>query len=183
MRPICEICHAYMLIHEQTPKFRKCRSCGFCKEIHMPISKEELLKGRDKTYASDYTEEVSDNLDKLLIPLNKIRDAYGQAMVCTSGWRPESLNAGVPGAAKKSKHIIGLAADFSDPDGKLMNWVLENLDMMKKLNIYMEDFRWTNSWVHFQLGPPVSGHRIFIPSSAPPLAPNRWISSYDAKYD
>ena len=183
MRPICPTCMSYMVLHEQNNKFRKCRSCGFCKEIHMPISKDELLKGRDKTYASDYTEEVSDNLDKLLISLNKIRDAYGDVMICNSGWRPPAINAATPGAAAHSKHEIGLAADFSDPTGKLMNWILNNLDMMQQLGLYMEDFRWTPSWCHIQLGAPKSGKRIFIPNSNPALAPDRWDGEYNAKYD
>jgi len=65
----------------------------------MPISKDELLKGRDKQYPNDYTQEISDNLDKLLIPLNKIRDAYGKPMTIDSGWRPPSINGSTPGAA------------------------------------------------------------------------------------
>jgi hypothetical protein len=149
----------------------------------MPISKDELLKGRDKTYASDYTREVSDNLDKLLIPLNKIRDAYGEPMICNSGWRPASLNATVPGAASHSHHVLGLAADFSDIDGKLMTWVLKNLDMMQQLGIYMEDFSWTPTWCHLQLGAPASRKRIFVPNSNPPLAPDRWNGQYDAKFN
>lgn len=168
-----------MTIHEQTPKFRKCRTCGFCQEIMMPISKDELLKGRDKKYPDEYTKDVSNNLDKLLIPLNKIRDAYGKPMLVTSGWRPNELNMHVAGAAAHSKHTLGLAADIQDSDGELLKWVLNNLGLMKQLNIYLEDFRWTPSWIHFQLGPPMSGHRVFIPSSAKALAPDRWNGNYD----
>lgn len=183
MSPICPICRAWMLIHEQTPKFRKCRSCGFCKEIHMPISKDELLKGRDTAYPAEYTQEVSDNLDKLLIPLNKIRDAYGQPMVVTSGWRPSAINGVTPGAASHSSHMIGKACDIQDLDGSLLAWVMDNLSMMKQLGIYIEDPRWCPTWIHFQLGAPKSGHRIFIPSAAAPLAPTRWSGVYDPKFD
>lgn len=142
------------------------------------ITKEELLKGRDQQFPNDYTEEVSDNLDLLLVALNKIRDAYGIPMVINSGWRPPSINAKTSSAAQHSKHLIGLAADVADADGKLWIWTLENLELMKELNIYMEDKRWTPSWTHFQLGPPASGKRIFIPSSSPPLAPDVWDGNY-----
>lgn len=149
----------------------------------MAISKEELLKGRDKQYASDYTQEISDNIDKLLIPLNKIRSAYGKPMMITSGWRPPSINASTPGAATHSKHMMGLAADIEDKEGSLWAWVLENLQLMKDLNIYMEDKRWTPGWVHFGLGGPSSGKRIFIPSSSRPAAPDSWDGIYSSEFD
>jgi hypothetical protein len=148
------------------------------------ITKEELLKGRDIQFQSEYTDVISANLDALLIPLNKIRDAYGSPMIVNSGWRPASINASTPGAAKNSAHCIGLAADISDPNGLLWKWVLENLQLMKDLNIYLEDKRWTSSWVHFGLVRPASGHRIFIPSANRPLAPGAWDGIYDHdKYD
>lgn len=147
------------------------------------ISKDELLKGRDKQYPDDYSQEISDNLDALLIPLNKIREAYGKPMTVTSGWRPPAINASTPGAAAKSKHMIGLACDIADADGAIMRWVLANLDLMKDLGIYMEDWKWTPTWTHFQLGPPNSKKRIFVPSSAPAAAPTRWDGTYDSKYD
>lgn len=147
------------------------------------ISKEELLKGRDVTYASEYTQDISDNLDKLLIPLNKIRDAYGIAMTVTSGWRPAAINGATPGAAPHSKHMLGLAADIADSDCALMNWVLQNLSLMQELDIYMEDFRYTPGWVHFGLGAPLSKKRIFIPSANRAPAPDRWDGNYDSSFD
>ncbi len=147
------------------------------------ISKQELLKGRDLQFPHDYTDVVSANLDALLIPLNKIREAYGQPMLVDSGWRPPSINAATPGAATHSKHMSGLACDIADPNGQVLAWVLQNLDLMKQLNIYMEDFRWTPTWVHFQLGGPASGKRIFVPSANRPLSPARWDGHYDTSLD
>ena len=149
----------------------------------MPISKEELLKGRDTEYASDYTQEISDNLDKLLIPLNQIREAYGKPLTVNSGWRPPSINGTTPGAAAHSKHMIGLACDISDPDGEFWKWVLENLQLMKDLDIFMEDKRWTKGWVHFGLGGPSSGHRIFVPSANRATDPDAWDGEYDHSFD
>jgi uncharacterized protein YcbK (DUF882 family) len=147
------------------------------------ITKSELLKGRDALYPADYTQTISNNLEELLIALNAIRTAYGKPMIVDSGWRPSAINDATSNAAHHSKHLIGLAADIADPDGSLWLWVLANLDLMQKLGIYMEDKRWTPSWVHFQLGPPLSGHRIFIPSAAPALAPTAWNGVYDVAFN
>ena len=151
------------------------------------ITKAELLMGRDKAYPKDYTQEISDNLDKLLIPMNVVRKAYGKPMSPSSGWRPPSINNSTPGAAKASTHMRGLAVDIKDPDGKLREWVLANLDLMQKLGLYFEDFRWTKGWVHFQCVPPGSGKRIFIPyadtKKNPMNNPTAWSGKYDAKYD
>ena len=147
------------------------------------IAKSELMMGRDVTYSSEYTQEISDNLDRLLVPMNQIREAWGKLMEVNSGWRPPEVNASTPGAAAHSKHMEGLACDIADPDGSLMTWILNNLDMMQGLGIFFEDFRWTPDWCHFQLGPPRSGKRIFVPSAARPQAPDKWGGAYDSKYD
>lgn len=147
------------------------------------ISKSELLKGRDTQYPNDYTQEISDNLDNLLVPMNQIRTSWGKPMAVNSGWRPPSINAATPGAATHSKHMSGLAVDILDSDGSLWAWVLQNLDLMKQLNIYFEDKRWTPNWVHFQLGGPASGKRIFVPNASRATAPDAWDGNYDHQYD
>ena len=147
------------------------------------ITKDEILMGRDKTYPNDYTQEISNNLDKLLIPINKIRAAYGKPMSIASGWRPPSINEATSNAAKKSNHMIGLAVDIKDADGAVRKWVLNNLQLMKDLGIYMEDFRWTPTWTHFQCVPPASGKRIYVPSTAPAKDPNAWSGTYDPKFN
>lgn len=152
------------------------------------ISKDELLKGRDKQYPDDYSDEISANLDELLIQLNQIRSAYGKPMIVSSGWRPPSINGSTPGAAAHSKHMDGLAADIQDLDGSLWSWVLKNLQLMQDLGIYMEHKWWTSSddnggWVHFGLGAPKSGKRIFIPSTDRPHSKKWWNGEYDHAFD
>jgi hypothetical protein len=147
------------------------------------ITKDELLAGRDKQYPKEYTAEVSGNLDRLLVVLNKVRQAYGKPMYVNSGWRPAAVNDATSNAAKKSTHIRGLACDFRDPDGKLWQWCIANLALLQKLGVYLEDKRWTPSWVHCQIVPPASGKRIYVPSTAPATAPDVWDGTYDHKYD
>lgn len=93
------------------------------------------------------------------------------------------MNSMVKGASPKSNHIIGCAVDISDGSGDLMRWCLANLDVVADAGLYMEDFRWTPTWCHFQSSKPKSGKRIFVPSDALPLAPNRWDGKYDKKWD
>lgn len=139
--------------------------------------------GRDITYPKDYTKEVQQNLAVLLEKINVVRAKYGKPMTVSSGFRPASLNANVPGAAKKSKHIVGLAVDIVDKDGKLWEWVLQNLQLMQDLGLYLEDKRHTKSWVHFQIGPPLSGKRIYKPTTAPYVDASLFNGKYDPKYD
>lgn len=118
--------------------------------------------GRDITYKAEYTQEISDNIDKLLIALNKFRNKYGKPMIVTSGWRPAEVNKGA-GGAKKSNHMLGLAADFKDSDGSLAKWCMTNLPILKECGLYMEHPDYTAGWIHLQCVPPKSGNRVFIP--------------------
>lgn len=147
------------------------------------ITMQELTMGRDQTYPQDYTRAVKQNLSVLLEKINVIRNKYDQPMTVNSGWRPPSINAATPGAAKASKHMIGLAVDIKDTDNKLWNWCIANLETLQELGLYLEDRRYTTSWVHFQIGAPASGKRIFKPATTPPPAPHLWTGIYDAKFD
>lgn len=147
------------------------------------IAKSEILQGRDKTFSDEYTDDVSNNIDVLLQKINVVRAAYAKPMKVTSGWRPASINGMIKGAAPKSNHIIGCAIDIADADGALMNWCLANLDLLCATGLYLEDFRYTPNWIHFQSIAPKSKKRIFVPSEALPPAPARWNGRYDSKWD
>ena len=147
------------------------------------ISKSELLQGRDKSFSDEFTPAISDNLDILLQKINVIRAAYGKPMTVNSGWRPASINGMIPNAAPKSNHTTGMAVDIADKDGALMNWCLANLDLLTATGLYLEDFRYTPTWCHFQCVAPKSKKRIFVPSEALPPAPTRWNGRYDSKWD
>lgn len=118
----------------------------------MSISKKELLMGRDKTHASEYTQEISDNLDKLLIPLNKFREAYGKPMITSSGWRPSAINKQIGGAAK-SNHTRGMAADFVDKDGELAKFAkkMDEEGKLKEWGLWLENPNNTPGWLHLDI--------------------------------
>jgi hypothetical protein len=147
------------------------------------VTKAEVLMGRDALYPSEYTQEISDNIDNLLVPINEVRYAYGKPLHVNSGWRPAAINEKTANSGKASNHMKGLAVDFADPNGELREWVLANLPLMASLGLYFEDFRWTKGWVHFQIVAPGSKHRIYVPSTAPMTNPDAWDGQYDASLD
>jgi hypothetical protein len=135
----------------------------------------ELLKGKK---LEDQSEEVKANLTILLDKMNKFRKAFGRPMTVTSGLRDKAdmiriyKIKGVTDLSKipmKSKHISGQACDIADPDLHVQKFILDNIPLIEELGLYFEDFHSTigksteGAWVHFQIIPPGSGRRFFIP--------------------
>jgi hypothetical protein len=165
----------------------RCRICGFTKKDKiMYITEEAFLMGRITRDKLSQAEQ--DNMDDLLTKVNKLIALYAKIPVVTSGYRTPAANAAA-GGAKLSNHMICRAVDLSDPDGDLAKWCLKNLNHLKDLGLYCEDFRWTHvpggkgSWCHFQNVSPKSGKIVFVPNSNPPSDPNFWDGKYDSKYD
>lgn len=126
------------------------------------ISLKELNKNGYPT-----TPEIDANLAILLERLNKIRKMWGKPMNVSSGLRSQAkqdeLIASGKSNAPKSKHLTGQAADISDPKGELQAWILNNIKHLEQIGLWLEDFKATPTWVHFQCVPPKSGKRIFLP--------------------
>ncbi len=129
------------------------------------------------------TEDQAKNLNYLLNRLNKARLLYGSVMTITSGLRTTADQQRINPTAPQSKHLLGLAADIRDTDGALRTWVLEHLDEMSQIGFWFEDFRWTVGWVHFQVVPPKSGNRIFVPNMNPATDNSVWNGVYDHSLD
>jgi len=150
------------------------------------ITREKYLKGRDRTYANEWSSTLSKNTDKTISIINVFLEDIGVDwdVQVSSGWRPASMNQSVSGAALNSNHITCLAVDIVDlAPFPLMKLILDNLDKAEKHGIYFEDFRWTSSWIHCQIIPPQSKKRIYIPNSNQPQSPNKWSGKYDSKYN
>jgi hypothetical protein len=143
----------------------------------MRISKETYFNGKNKKFANDLTVEVTENVTKLLIAVDKFLANYTKPVIISSGWRPKSYNTQI-GGATFSNHITGLAIDLKDTDNRLFEYVLQNLELAKELGLYFEHKNWTPTWVHIQLIAPKSGKRIFVPNSKPALAPDIWDGKY-----
>ena len=122
--------------------------------------------------------DVQFNLQRLHYCLNFIRVLYDKPMIVTSGLRTKEKHFQIykkindDRAARlldpvqipmKSWHLMGAAADISDPFQLLQRWILENLHIAEDLGIYFESFEHTKHFCHIQIYPPKSGKRFFNP--------------------
>jgi len=135
------------------------------------IDLKGYYKGRDKTYASELTDEIKANA---LVTVDRIKKlmlmfyadnlkAYDRGF--NSGWRPQAVNSGTVGSAKKSKHLLALAGDVSDDDEALDKWCMspKGLLALSECELWMEHPSATPRWCHLQTVPPKSGNRVFYP--------------------
>lgn len=145
------------------------------------ITMTQYWMGRDAKYPSELSSEIRANAEELVGKVNALllmaegagvepgTSVRGDAIA--SGWRPAAVNDKTSNAAASSKHLTGEAVDLADTRPRaLARWCLQNPDALEQLGLYMEDPRWTPSWVHLQSRPPRSGLRVYRPSSAPALA-------------
>jgi uncharacterized protein YcbK (DUF882 family) len=133
------------------------------------ITLKELLSGAD---FDSLDESIQSNLYELLKRINVIRDAYGKPMTVTSGFRTmkhhlEIYKAkGITDPARipmQSNHLYGKAVDISDTNKELQKWVTNNVSLLEHVGLWCESFLFTKTWVHFQINPPASGRRFFMP--------------------
>lgn len=134
------------------------------------ITYKELLSGN---LLSDVPIEHQQNLQELLKRINVVRVAYGKPMTVTSGYRDIQHHKdiyrkkGVPDnkIPMQSRHLYGMAVDISDPNQELQAWCLSpaGLHILETVGLWCEDFSATKNWAHFQIVPPKSGKRFFLP--------------------
>lgn len=145
------------------------------------ITLADYWMGRDITHAAELTEGIRANAGDLVERVNWLLsqaaadgvypalDATTRTIVA-SGWRPRGINAATSNAGASSKHLTGNGGDLRDQaDRSFARWCLRNESALVEIGLWMEDPRWTPSWVHLQRLPPGSGKRIYVPSTAPAL--------------
>jgi len=134
------------------------------------ISMDELLSNQAKL--SELDAATQNNLNDLLIKINKIRTSWGKPMKVTSGLRTMQHHLAIYAAKgitdksripMKSNHLYGRAVDISDPNRDLQKWCKANEPLLVSIGLWMEDFSKTPTWFHFQTVSPVSGNRWFMP--------------------
>lgn len=119
--------------------------------------------GRDIDYASDMTDTIRANAAITVNRANLLLHEFGESRNVNSGWRPPSINAATPGAAKKSLHMTGEAVDISDDDGTLDEWCMNNQATLARIGLWLEHPSSTPRWCHLQTVAPKSGNRVFFP--------------------
>lgn len=124
---------------------------------------QEYTKGREKLVPLDAEQE--ENMHKLLTALDQFREAWGNPLRISSGYRTPEANAEA-GGAKKSNHMKCAAVDFvDDKNQSLAKFCMDNIELLEKLGLYMEDPSYTKgkytNWVHLQTVK--TSKRIFKP--------------------
>lgn len=140
------------------------------------ITLDAYWMGRHKKYPQVWTGQVQRSGAETVGRCNMLLAAYFQGTGrildrVSSGWRPKVVNDATSNAGKTSNHITAEAIDVTDPDRAFAAWCMLNPKKLEECGLWMEDPRWTPTWVHLQTVPPNSGKRIYRPSMAAPLAP------------
>lgn len=137
--------------------------------------------GRDTAYAAALTPAIEANAALLLSRVNLLLEWADEGGVrpaidartgtpVASGWRPPAVNDRTANAGASSKHRTAEGVDLRDhPAREFARWCLRNVDALEEIGLWMEDPRWTPTWVHLQCRPPGSGRRVYVPSAAPAL--------------
>jgi uncharacterized protein YcbK (DUF882 family) len=120
------------------------------------ITQQEL-----NPHSYEVTHDQAGNLATLLFRINQVRREWGKPMIVTSGLRSKEDQERINPKATASKHLFGAACDIADPKGELMAWCRSNEQRLEQIGLWME--AGTKGWVHFQIFPPRSGTRFFLP--------------------
>jgi hypothetical protein len=127
------------------------------------ISITDYYMGRDAAHADELTDEMRWNAASTVDRVNQLLEAFGESRKVNSGWRPQAINAKVPNAKPKSKHLTCQACDLNDDDGSLDAWCMANLQILERIGLWLEHPDSTPRWTHWQIVPPGSGNRVFRP--------------------
>lgn len=115
---------------------------------------------KEITQGQDIPTDLLENLYDLWIKINEIRQAYGEPMIVTSGYRTVDHEK-KKGRSGKSDHCKCKAIDIYDPDKKLCKWVHEKEYLLERYNLWVEHTDYTKNWIHFTTQP--KSKRFFIP--------------------
>lgn len=131
------------------------------------ITMSELI---GKTRLTDVAADVEKNLKNLLVCVNKVRALWGKPMIVTSGFRTTEDHKRIYAAKGitddlkipwRSKHLFGAAVDIADEGLVLTKWLKDNPKVLEDAELWCEEGN--KNWVHFQIFPPASDKRWFLP--------------------
>ena len=119
-------------------------------------------------WTSDAWSEFKKDANKTIATASELLSRIGiDKVIVSSGFRTAEINKAV-GGSKNSKHLYCQAIDLYDPDLKIGKAIVDQVELLAELGLYMESLTTTHknpphSWVHLQIVGPKSGNRIFIP--------------------
>jgi len=127
------------------------------------LTLKDYYMGRDRLYPAELTAELRANAAVTVEKANALLARAGMKRGVNSGWRPAGVNARIPNASKRSKHMLCLAVDLGDDDNSLDTWCMTNLRALEEIGLWLEHPSATPRWCHVQTVPPRSGNRVFHP--------------------
>jgi uncharacterized protein YcbK (DUF882 family) len=110
------------------------------------------------------TKTQEKNVKELVRRLNIIGEAFSDPVFVVAGLRTEEKNFAV-GGIPNSPHLTGEAVDLKDEDYKLSKFLLNNIELLERVGLYMENpfcctsktitKTWNgrvfmNNWIHLQ---------------------------------
>ena len=102
---------------------------------------------------NDPTGEQIKDLYRLMDYLDKVREAFGKAIIVTSGFRSPRLNAAI-GGSKTSQHMKGQAADIRPHDIKELRQLLTTIRQVGGFDqLILEEPEGRTPWIHVSIAP------------------------------
>ncbi len=130
------------------------------------IKKSDLIAAsRTKTIPNDLIQNMNDYINRI----NMFESLCNLPILHTSFYRSANdqieiyKSRGINNPPMQSQHMYCRAGDIADNNGKLKQWIINNIWALKQCGFWCEDFKATPTWVHFQTVPPKSGKRFFLP--------------------
>jgi hypothetical protein len=122
------------------------------------IKLADYCMGREKIYP--LTKGQLESACDLLASVGFLFGKLGIDPILSSGYRPAHFNK-VAGGSARSGHLTCEAIDIRDTDGSIAKLLLDNLELLEQLGLYLEDPLYTIGWIHLQTRPTL--RRVFKP--------------------
>lgn len=130
----------------------------------MMLSAQQYLKGRDRKFENEFTDDVRKNSARIIASTAEILSAFGHKREVLHGWTPKNI-AKRDGLDLKSPHIWAQAIALKDFDKSLGHWSVTNIERLVEVGFWMQSLIETHSsdipYVRFQIVRPPCGSRIF----------------------
>lgn len=107
------------------------------------------------------TKEQTENLTELARRVTLLEELIEMEFTVNSGFRTAMDQLRINPRNPKSAHCEGMAVDLSDKDGAIYDFLINNPDMLIKLDFYVEQKTYTPGWIHLQTRP--THNRFFKP--------------------
>jgi uncharacterized protein YcbK (DUF882 family) len=115
------------------------------------LTKNFRLKEFHSSDGADMPRSVYNNIKKLAVELQKIRDVWGEPLHVNSGYRSPELNKKV-GGASKSFHMLGMAADLSCKGWRGKDIAVSIMQQIGLGTIYNGGVGTYKTFVHYDIG-------------------------------